>query len=168
MKKYLDYLGYVGVVLIVISLGSYLITSVFKLFQTITILTGLVILIAFVLANLARIREFFSKRSTKYGTNATVTAVLMLTILVMLNFVASRHNYRIDTTKARQFSLSKQTIKILKNLKVDVKATAFFKSDAGQRMRDLLEEYAYHSKKFKYEFVDPDKKPAIAKQYGIT
>ena len=168
MKKYLDYLGYVGVVLIVISLGSYLITSVFKLFQTITILTGLVILIAFVLVNLARIREFFSKRSTKYGTNATVTAVLMLTILVMLNFVASRHNYRIDTTKARQFSLSKQTIKILKNLKVDVKATAFFKSDAGQRMRDLLEEYAYHSKKFKYEFVDPDKKPAIAKQYGIT
>jgi ABC-type uncharacterized transport system involved in gliding motility auxiliary subunit len=35
-------------------------------------------------------------------------------------------------------------------------------------MTDLLKSYRALSSRFRYEFVDPDKKPAVAKRYGIT
>jgi len=168
VRKVLDYLLYAGVGLLAISLLTYIILGLFGTFSAITLILGLICIIVYIVSHLAQIREFFSKRSTRYGTNAFFTALLIIGILVILNFVASRHDYRWDTTAGGQFSLAQQTVKVLKNLKKEVRVTAFFRKENQGQMRDLLQEYAYHSKKLKYEFVDPDQQPSIAKRYNIT
>jgi ABC-type uncharacterized transport system involved in gliding motility auxiliary subunit len=35
-------------------------------------------------------------------------------------------------------------------------------------MENLLQNYAYHSKRIKYEFIDPDKNPGMVKRYEVT
>ena len=113
------------------------------------------------------IKKTLSLRSVRYGGNTLAVSLILLVILGLINFVVTRHSYRVDLTAGKQFSLAPQTQKVLKNLKKDVKVTAFFKSGDKREMEDLLKAYRFYSKKFSYEFIDPDRKPAIAKRYGI-
>ncbi len=113
------------------------------------------------------IKKILSLRSVRYGGNTLAVSVILLIILGLVNFIVNRHSYRFDLTAAKQFSLAPQTQKILKNLKKNVRVTAFFKSGEKRQMEDLLKAYRFYSKKFSYEFIDPDRKPAIAKRYGV-
>jgi len=98
-----------------------------------------------------------------------VIIILVLGILVILNYLSSHHHWRFDLTEGKIHSLSDQTVKVLKNLKKEVQIKAFFREGSFQKskMEDLLKIYAYHSKKIKYEFIDPDKNPGLVKRYDI-
>ncbi|MDQ7052721.1 MAG: Gldg family protein [candidate division KSB1 bacterium] len=168
MKDYGKYAGGVGLILILVALGSYYVSATLDWFETALLIAGLAGVVFFVVTHMAEIRDLMFRRSTKYTANAVTSAVVVLGILGLINFIASEHNWRLDTTAAKQFSLSDQTIKVLKNLNDDLNITAFYKAEDQQEMQDLLKEYANISPKVKYEFIDPDKKPAIARQYGIT
>src|SRR4029077_10863139 len=80
----------------------------------------------------------------------------------------NRHNKRWDLTAAQQFSLSDQTKKVLHDLKEPVKVRVFALGDQFPRFRDRLDEYASESKQLTVEYIDPDKKPAVAQAAGIT
>lgn len=105
-------------------------------------------------------------RSIKYTANSLVAMLSVIAILSFLNFITNSHRGRIDTTEMGRFSLSDQTIKVLDGLEKDVKAFAFFQG-IDVRISDLLDDYAYRTKKFSYEFIDPDKKPELAKAYNV-
>jgi hypothetical protein len=59
---------------------------------------------------------------------------------------------------------------VLKGLKEDIQIKCFFREGNFNRgkMENLLQIYAYHSNKIKYEFIDPDKNPGMVKRYEIT
>lgn len=109
-------------------------------------------------------------RSTIYGTNTAALIIIVTAIISMLNFIAYRHPGRIDLTESGAFSLSEQTKSVLKNLKQDVKVIAFVPDVPGARnqIEDLLKGYRYKTRKFDYEFVDPNVNPDIAEKYNIT
>lgn len=109
------------------------------------------------------------KRSTRFTSATFVYILLTIGILIFINFISSRHHRRFDLTKNKQFSLSDQTLQALKNLPDKVSIKAFFKKGEGAafRYKDLLDEYVYHSKKFSYEIIDPDRNPILARKYGI-
>jgi ABC-type uncharacterized transport system involved in gliding motility auxiliary subunit len=116
------------------------------------------------------IRSVLGRRATKYGLNALVMVVLILGIIALVEAVSYRHNWRVDLTENRRHSLSAQTIKIVRELTVPVKATAFFRPDQpGKRTaEDLLKQYAAQSDgKFTWEVVDADRSPLLAKRYGV-
>lgn len=104
-----------------------------------------------------------------FRTNIVITALVVLGVVVLINFMASRHNARFDSTSSGSFSLSDQTLKLLKNLKSDLNIIVFDKPGAHIRTeaQDILTEYAYHSDKIKYVFVDPDQNPAKAKKHSV-
>jgi ABC-type uncharacterized transport system involved in gliding motility auxiliary subunit len=58
----------------------------------------------------------------------------------------------------------------LKNLKYEVSALCFFREGniSQSKMENILKIYNYHSKKIKYEFIDPDKNPGMVKRYDVT
>ena len=68
------------------------------------------------------------------------------------------------------YTLSPQTKKIAGALPREVKVTAFFQTEAPDKakFKHLMDGYTTLSDKIKLNFVDPDKNPAITKQYGIT
>ena len=114
--------------------------------------------------------NFLKNRSIKYGANTLLLALIVLGILVLIEAISFRHHKRIDLTADQRYSISQQTRQLLSSLKKDIKATAFYKEGQAEKnlIKNLLEQYAYHSKRFTFTFVDPDRKPAVADKYKIT
>ncbi len=110
-----------------------------------------------------------TKRSTRFISATFIYIIIIIGILVIVNFISQRHHRRFDLTKNKKYSLSDQTDRILKNLTDKIGIKAFFKKGDGStfRYKDLLDEYAYKSRKFSYEIIDPDRNPVIARNYGI-
>lgn len=167
MKKYGKFIGIAGGFFILTGLVFYFITSILSTISIILLVIGLLAIIVYGIINLEVLKTLLTSRSAKFSTNAIISALIILGILILINFIAQELNLRIDTTEAKQFSLSDQTKKIIASLQDDLRFTAFFKSNTEGRAEDLLLEYSNLSPRVKYEFIDPDKQPAIAKNYGI-
>lgn len=111
--------------------------------------------------------NFLVSRKVKHGSNTLVALLMVLGILVVVNILSNRYYWRIDTTKGALHSLSDQTVMLLGSLKKEVNVVGFFKDQNRPTYELMLKEYAYHSGRFSYRFVDPDKDPIQRKRYGI-
>src|SRR5438067_13869822 len=110
--------------------------------------------------------EWMKTRQTKYTLYVTVYLIVIVAILGAANWLGSRHNKSIDATSNKKFSLSDQTIKVVKGLTKDVTITVYDKTRAFTTSRDLLDRYANLSSKLHVVYLDPDKKPQVAKAAG--
>lgn len=111
---------------------------------------------------------FLKSRQTRYGAYAGAYIVIVLAILATANFLANRYNKSYDATANKRYSLSDQTEKITRNLKTDVEISYFDETTSFPRAKDLLDRYANLSPKLKVAYIDPFKKPTLARQFGIT
>jgi len=136
------------------------------------ILVALTILNALFLgvAERKNILRAFKTRSALHGTNSLVLLMVFLGILVFINLIVFRHKHQYDFTESGFYTISPQTKKIVESLPREVKLTAFFQTDSSEkhlfqnRMQTLIES----SEKIDLSYVDPDKNPAITKQYDVT
>ena len=111
--------------------------------------------------------DWIKTRQTKYTPYVTVYLLVIVAVLGAANWLANRHNKSIDSTSNKKFSLSDQTVKVVKGLTQDVTITDYDKTSAFTTSRDLLDRYANLSSKLHVVYVDPDKKPQLAKAAGI-
>ena len=169
MKK-LFYAGSLpaGLLLLALSFIMYSINSYWDWINLSMLGLGAALTILYISMHIRQTIALLGRRDAKYGTNALVTIIAVLGIIILVNFIVSKRNYRMDLTAGNLFSLSEQTVKILKNLDKNVEIYAFFKSIEDRQMRNLMIEYAYHSPKFSFEFIDPDKSPELPKKYNVT
>jgi ABC-type uncharacterized transport system involved in gliding motility auxiliary subunit len=81
-----------------------------------------------------------------------------------------QHNKRFDVTQAKRFTLAEQSVKLLQGLPYPIKVVGFYSLAERERetFTDLIKQYAQHTDKLSYEVIDPDRQPALAKQYDIT
>ncbi len=111
--------------------------------------------------------EWVKARQTRYTAYAAVYILIVIAVLGVANFLAQRHNYSVDSTSNKRFSLSDQTVKIVKGLKSDVKVRYFDRTGSFATARDLLDRYDNLSTKLSVEYVDPEKKPQVARAAGL-
>ena len=112
--------------------------------------------------------KFLSHRILKYGSNALAAVLIALGILAGVNFLTTRYHARFDLTARGLYTLSSKTISLLENLSEDVNVVAFFRETQQRDYEHLLKQYAYHSRRFAYRFVDPDREPIEARRYTVT
>jgi ABC-type uncharacterized transport system involved in gliding motility auxiliary subunit len=112
-------------------------------------------------------REWMKSRTTKYAAYAGAYVIVILAVLVAVNFLANRYDKSYDATSNKQFSLSDQTIKQVKNLPRDVTITYFGAQTEFASARDLLGRYSSLSPKLHVNYVDPERKPTVAKAAGF-
>jgi len=112
--------------------------------------------------------DWIKARQTKYSAYVTVYILVILAVLGVANFLANRYDKSYDATSNKQFSLSDQTVKAVKNLKKDVTVTYFGETTQFPQARDLLGRYASLSPMLKVDYVDPVKKPQLARAAGVT
>ena len=167
MKKYASLFGMAGLLFALAGLVLYTINSKLNVAVGVLLGLGLLLVIAYSVLSFQSIKSGLSSRSAKFGSNAALMIVLLFGILVVINIFANRFAYRYDSTASKVFSLSEQTRKVLRNLKDDVRIIGFFKSGEEKPLSELMTEYNHFSQRLKYEYIDPDKKPGLAKQYGI-
>ena len=106
-------------------------------------------------------------RQTKYAAYAFVYVLVVLTAVVIANFLANRYNKSYDATSNKRYSLSDQTAKIVKGLKQDATITYFDQGTRFDHAKDLLGQYKSLSPRIRVEYVDPDKNPEQAREAGI-
>lgn len=111
--------------------------------------------------------ELLKARQTKYAAYATLYIVVTLAVVTVANVLANRYDKSFDATSNKRYSLSEQTVKVVKGLKQDAHITYFDQGTRFQQAKDKLDLYANLSPKVHVEYVDPDKKPEVAREAGI-
>ncbi|MGQ9916131.1 MAG: GldG family protein [Bryobacteraceae bacterium] len=111
---------------------------------------------------------FLKSRQARYGAFASTYILVVLAILVTINFLANRYNKSYDSTSNKRYSLAEQTVKVVSGLKADVEIAYFDATVDFTRAKDLLDRYDNLSPRLKVAYIDPFKKPTVAKQYGVT
>lgn len=168
MKTNDKIVGIIGAVLFLFSLVLYSIENVWGVFNWVTLILGLAGIGYFTYTYYKNREKGISKRSLQYGSNVLVQVIIVIGIMGFLAFITTRQNFRSDWTVNKLYSLSDQTNKIMEGLDKDVRITAFYKAGEQRGAKDLLDEYAYRSGNLNYEFIDPDEKPQITRQYQVT
>ena len=148
------------------------------------ILVGLILLILLGLLAWRSMLFFLFGRRGRYGLNSSIIFLTSLGLIIVINsllyWLVSQPNQpewlRVDTTATKQFILEDQAIKVIDNLKEDVKITVFIATNtpekaAGWRsIEDLLLEFKRRSKKvdLSYARIDPELDPNSAVKYGVN
>lgn len=168
MKKMDNIIGGAGLLVSLAALIWYSITRVWEIYHWILIVFGVAGIAFFIYQYIVNRKKELSTRSLKQGSNVLIQVIIFFAIVAMIAFITTRRHYRADLTKNNLFSLSDQTEKVVSGLEKEVLIKAFFKTTDQSSATDLLDEYDYRSGNLSYELIDPDEKPAVRKQYGIT
>ena len=160
-----DLIGSVGAALLIAGYLRYSIQGELLLPSKILLIAGGVFLLASVILGFQRILRFFSKRSSQLGTNTSLLALGVLAILVVINYLGFQHKKRFDLTSEKLYTLSDQTKKIASGLKQDISIVRFSKTP-DPRVDEFMGEYKSLSAHVKFQNVDPQEKPDVAKEYG--
>jgi ABC-type uncharacterized transport system involved in gliding motility auxiliary subunit len=175
LQKILSILGWVGTALVFVAVA----VRILGWSGTLTILPeqdryitwaaygGLALVILYTLGQWRDIVTYFRRRQARYGAIAGLGVVVALAIVVAVNYLSARQNKRWDLTANRQNSLSEQTVKVLQGLTSPVKFTVFDRQTELDRFRNRLGEYTYQSSQVSVDYIDPDTRPVIAKEYEI-
>ncbi len=128
------------------------------------ILAGSFILHIRTIASLAR------TRSARLGFHSILSVFLAGLIVFLFNFLAARHAPEWDFSETQNFTLSRQTYEVLRNLPraVTIKVFTQAGSPGYGPYQDLLNTYAQESSLVTVEFIDPERQPGVAKDYHIT
>jgi ABC-type uncharacterized transport system involved in gliding motility auxiliary subunit len=163
LKRILGLLGWLGVALVFAAVAISQLRPEWQWYRALA-MAGLVCTLLYVLSQWREIAREFSGRQARFGTLAVASILVVLGILAAINYLAERHNKRWDLTAASQYTLSDQTKKVLQGLDKPVRATVFARTEDFERFRTRLDQYQYHSKQLQVEYVDPEKRPALAEK----
>jgi ABC-type uncharacterized transport system involved in gliding motility auxiliary subunit len=114
--------------------------------------------------------KILEARQTKFGAYVAIYTLVILAALAVANFLANRHNKMFDSTTNKRFSLSEQTGKVVGNLQQEVKILYFDRTTAFSMpggAKDLLDQYDNLSPKVSVDYIDPEKKPQLARSEGV-
>ncbi len=107
------------------------------------------------------------KRQTRYGAYLVTYVLIVFALLALVNWAVNRHSKSWDLTSNQRFSLSDQTRKVVRGLDRKVKIYYFDRQPQFGRAKDLLDNYASLSNRLSVEYVDPDRKPAVAREQSV-
>jgi ABC-type uncharacterized transport system involved in gliding motility auxiliary subunit len=167
LHRILSFLGWVGTALVFGAVAMRLVRPEWDQYATWSAWAGLALVLVYTLGQWREVVEYFRHRQARYGAIATVGVIVALAILVAVNYLGVRQNTRWDLTASRQNSLSDQTVRILESLEAPVTFTVFDRQTEMDRFRNRLNEYAYHSSQVTVEYIDPDTRPIVAREFDI-
>jgi len=161
--------GMFGLILLAFGLLGGLTGGVWNsLYVLVHLIGGASMLALYLFTHVENLRESVSGRRTQYATNTIVYTLLTLAVIVMINFMGKRNEFRFDATEEGMFSIAPQTVALLDGLDQDIHVLAFFRENEGLGAERLLDGYAAASARFSFEMIDPDKRPERAQQYEVT
>jgi len=167
LNRIVSAIGWLGFAAVLVAVGIRFGYPAWDQYATYAAYAGLVCLLIYILGQWRDIAKLFTRRQARYGTLTGVSVLVVLGILIAINYIGARQNKRWDLTANKQFSLSDQTRSVLQKLDSPLNITVFTQETNFQPFKDKLKEYEYTSSKVATDYVDPDKKPAIASQNQV-
>ena len=167
MNRIFSGIGWLGTALVLAAVGIRYFLPAREQYATYLAEAGLVCMVLYILSQWREIAGYFKTRQARYGTLAAFSVFIALGVLGTINYIGKQRNKRWDLTASKQFSLSDQSRNVVAKLDAPLEIEVYAKEPDFQMYRDRLQQYEYVSKQVKTNFVDPDKKPEIARQNKI-
>jgi len=168
VKRILSIVGWIGTALVFVAVAIRFGFPAKDQYGSYLAWAGLVCVLAYTLGQWREISAVFGGRQARYGTLAGVSLLVVLGILIAVNYIGARENKRWDLTSNKSYSLSDQTRNILSKLDSPMQVTVFAREQDFQPYMDRMKEYEYASKQISTQYIDPEKKPLVAKANQIT
>ena len=160
--------GIIGLVLLAFGLVDYFIAAGFRFFVLANLVGGVFAIVSWLVSGRQSIGAIAGGRAARYGANAALYSIAFVGILVALNYLSTVYHQRIDLTEEKVFSLSPQSLQIVKSLDKPLKLYGFFEGGQNPVAQSMYDNYAYVSRKLSYELVDPDQHPELAEKYKVS
>ena len=99
-----------------------------------------------------------------------VSSVLALALLFLSTVLLSRHDLVRDLSFGQRRTLAPQTLQVISLIERPIQITAFYASDPGEQARllNLVQRYREHTGLLDLAFVDVDRRPDVADDYGVS
>lgn len=103
----------------------------------------------------------------KYGGYASVITAVAIIMVIVINMVASQLNIKFDLTKNKLYTISEDTLELLKGIDEDVSIYSVY-ADGSEIsvVTEILDRYAANSRHVTVSNVDPYKNPQFAAKYA--
>ncbi|MDR1639454.1 MAG: GldG family protein [Clostridiales bacterium] len=118
-----------------------------------------------------------ASKKVRYGSLSTLMIIIVLAVLVVLNLVFERLDLSFDLSSNTNYSLSQESIDIVKNLDKPVTIYALVRTGEEDNVLSgyvgtltfsrLLREYETNSSNVKVEYRDPYMLPGFAEQFSV-
>lgn len=161
---------YLAVIAVLVAFSLYIVFREFTLPLQISLAVIVLGLALFAILDPGRVRDAFTGRQARHGSNTIIMFLAFLGILVVVNYLVFKNPKRWDLTENQQYTLSQETIDTVQNLPEPVKAFAFFSPQMSQDPAlGLLDQYKFNSENtFDFEFIDPISNPVLANEMEIN
>lgn len=99
-----------------------------------------------------------------------LSSILALALLFLGTVLLSRHDLVVDLSVGQRRTLAPQTLQVLSLIERPIGITAFYTDDPAEQARllNLVERYRKHSRLITMKFVDIDRRPDLAAEFGVS
>jgi ABC-type uncharacterized transport system involved in gliding motility auxiliary subunit len=168
MREYAKAAGWVALVLLLGTGVSYAVRGIADLGLWIPLTLGLGLGVWWLVVFRVEAVGVLASRRARQGANSVVYTLAVAAIAVLLQALVAGNDHSFDLSKGKTFTLADETVKTLSALESPVKILAFYAPDQRGEFEDLLKRAKkVNPSKFDYEFVNLNKDPLIAEQYGV-
>ena len=171
MSRTLQFIGIIGIVSLFFGLVSNSLVAYdeYYLIPAHLTLAGFCLVLFVIKGGLALLRTSTSRRAAGFGVGVLLYSIVFIGLLVLANYFASKHDFfHYDSTEQQVYTLAPQSLEILGSLKEPVVARAFFLGKLDADTEALLNRFVKASDKFRWTWIDPEKKPALMDKFGIS
>jgi ABC-type uncharacterized transport system involved in gliding motility auxiliary subunit len=160
--------GILGLIALLFAAFAYFVAAGFRPFIFVNLIAGIFLIIMWISAGWSEVGTFVGQRSTQYGANAVIYSIIFVAILIAVNYISNQHHRRLDMSEEKVYSLSSQSVNVVKNLEKPLKMYGFFAGGENPTALELFQEYSYASPKVTYQMVDPDRNPELAERFKVS
>ena len=157
MKRTSALSGIIGIIFLLFATFGYVLTAggFARLFSGVNLLAGIIAVVGWLV-------------SSRGSIGTMVYSLAFIGVLVAVNYLSGRYHRQFDLTAQNAFSLSPQSITVIKELKQPVKLYGFVEGGRSVVLQALYQEYAYQSPLITYQLVDPTRHPELAERYKVS
>ena len=168
MSKLTRLFGILGAVAVLLGLAASFFVGPTHPYTLVHWLVGGAMLLVFLGFNAAQLRTMFAGRATRQISYTLTFGAAVLASLVAVNVLVVQFPKSVDLTKDNLYSLSDQTLTLLRELKTPTRIFVFVPGANAGPIEDLLKQYDYASDNLSYEVIDPQIELERVKKYEIT
>jgi ABC-type uncharacterized transport system involved in gliding motility auxiliary subunit len=110
------------------------------------------------------------KRRRAGAVEFAASSALALLLLFFSTVLLTRHDLVMDLSLGQRRTLAPQTLRVIELIERPIQITAFYADLPAEQARllNLVERYREHTRRLELRFVDADRRPDVARDYGVT
>lgn len=171
-----------GVVAMLVGLILLLVLPVLGYVALGIIALGIILVASAGIIEFRTVRGALMSKRGRFGTSSIILISIFVSIVLLINAISVAQFHRFDFTGLSKFTLTSETKDVLAEINDNVNVYCFFVPSvkdieeelalayqlAGPYALTLLQEYSNYTDKLDIQIIDPEKRPELAKKYGIV